>query len=108
MSRPILKIKINVLKISKPSMFVGQKGTYLDVALFENAQGRDEFGNDGFAVQEVSKEQRLAGTKGEILGNWKYLDEPKKTEPSARPTPAPSPKPAPDPDLDAETDDIPF
>ncbi len=105
MAKPILKIKIDVLKVSKPSLFVGKKGTYLDVAVFENPKGRDEYGNDGFVCQEVSKEAREAGEKGAILGNWKYLDAPAA---HAQRPPAQKPKPQPDPDLDPEPDQIPF
>lgn len=103
--RPIARIKITVGKISKPHMFVGKKGTYLDVAMMPNATGRDEYGNDGFLIQEVTKEAREAGEKGPIIGNWKYLDEPK-AAPPARQQPAQKPKPPADPNLDVDPDDI--
>ena len=77
MNRPTIRLKIDVTKIAKDALFNGKKGIYLDVALFANATGRDEYGQDGFATQEVSKEQREAGKKGAIVGNWRYLDAPK-------------------------------
>lgn len=67
------KLKIDVRKIAKEHLFQGTKGTYLDVTLLENKNGPDEYGNDGFIVQDVSKEAREAGVKGPIIGNWKHL-----------------------------------
>jgi hypothetical protein len=34
---------------------------------------RDEFGNDGVVLHSLSKEERAAGQKGEIAGNWRRL-----------------------------------
>jgi hypothetical protein len=67
------KLKIDVKKIDKSLLFVGARGTYLDVTLMENRNGPDEYGNDGFIVQDVSKEAREAGVNGPIIGNWKHL-----------------------------------
>lgn len=106
MARPIIELKITREKIDPKHCFKGKKGTYLDAALFENERGRDEFENDGFISQRVSKEAREAGEKGPIIGNWKYVEKKKSYgEHSSKPKPPASP-PA-DPDLDAE-DSIPF
>ncbi len=104
MSRPVISMKINVTRITKDAMFKGEKGTYLDVACFVNKDGRDQYGNDGFVTQEVSKERREAGEKGPIIGNWKYLDAPKPPDRKPEPRPAPRglPKPPRDPDLDPD------
>jgi hypothetical protein len=40
----------------------------------DNRDGRDKFDNDGFVVQDLGKDRRLAGERGPILGNWKDLD----------------------------------
>ncbi len=64
----MIKLSINTKKIDESALFPGQKGKYLNIVLFER---RDDFGNDGFAVQEPSKEQREAGTRGPIVGNWR-------------------------------------
>jgi len=53
---------------------LGAKGTYLDLALFENKDGKGEYGDDGFIVQEVTKEKREAGVKGPIIGNWRHVE----------------------------------
>lgn len=67
----VINIKMNVKKIDKNRLYIGEKGTYLDAAiiLFDEP---DKFGNDGMIVQSISKDERLAGKKGEILGNVKY------------------------------------
>ena len=67
-----INLKIDVTKIEKERLFKGKKGVYLDAVLFLNDQP-DEYGNDGFIVQSVSKEEREAGTRGNILGNAKDL-----------------------------------
>jgi hypothetical protein len=69
----MIRIKIDVKKISKQAMFVGTKGTYLDLTLMDNREGTDEYGNDGFVVQDIGKERREAGEKGPILGNWRHI-----------------------------------
>lgn len=90
----MIVIKIDVKKIEKERLFKGEKGTYLDIALMDRP---DEYGNEGFVVQSVSKEERLAGVKGPIIGNWKILE--------TKPKPKPAPKPV-VPKLD--DDDIPW
>ena len=62
---------INVTKIEKKYIFPGKSGKYLDLVLFENREGPDQYGNDGYVVQGIPKEARNAGEKGPIIGNWK-------------------------------------
>lgn len=69
MSTPIVG-KIDVTKIDKARLFKGAKGTWLDVFLVP-CQG--QFGDDFMVVQQVTKEERLAGKRGAILGNAKFL-----------------------------------
>ena len=77
-------LSIDVMKIDKPALFKGKKGTYLGLTLLENKDGKDKYGNDGFVVQDIGKERRLAGEKGPIVGNWKLKEEraaaPERTE----------------------------
>ena len=68
------KVKINVTKIDKTATFIGAKGTYLDIVLIENKNGRDQYDNDGFVVQELPKARREAGEKGPIIGNYRLLE----------------------------------
>ena len=68
------RLKINVKLIDKSAMFEGAKGTYLDLTLMDNRDGPDQYGNDGFIVQDIGKERREAGQKGPIIGNWKHVN----------------------------------
>jgi len=88
-----IKIKINVGKIDKTALFKGEKGTYLDVVLWETPDS--QYGDDYRVVQDLPRERRDAGEKGEILGNGKcFGDSPKpgskkpQGEHSSRPAPA--------------------
>lgn len=65
----IITAKLNVSLVDKTKLFKGEKGTYLDITLIESKN--DKYGNDFMVVQNVSKEDRLAGKKGAILGNAK-------------------------------------
>ena len=84
----MIVLKINVTKIDKAHLFEGKNGKYMDLALMENRNGPDQYGNNGFVTQGISKEKRDAGERGPIIGNWKHVGQTK--------APAP-PKPAPDP-----------
>jgi hypothetical protein len=77
-----LSINIDVTKIEKQRLYVGKKGTYLDAVVFLRDE-TDEYGNDGFVVQSVTKEERESGKKGEILGNVKIIGQ--KEEPKVEP-----------------------
>lgn len=103
----MIKLKIDVKKIAKAHMFEGEKGTYLDLALFTNKDGPDKYGNDGFIVQDVSKEARERGEKGPIIGNWKETE--RKSDPTKWPdrTRQPAPR-ATDEPPDDDSDSIPF
>ena len=59
---------INLSKINKDVLIKGEKGTYMNVKVVLKDE-KDEYGNNGFIAQKVSKEQYEAGVKGEILGN---------------------------------------
>ena len=72
----IIAGKINVTKIAKEKLFKGKSGTYLDIVLIPTKQSnygdeRDE--NTHMIVQSATKEERLAGNKGNIIGNAKCL-----------------------------------
>ena len=70
----MIKLQVNLGKVDKELIYVGKTGTkYLNMFLRENRGGRDQYDNDGMIIQEVSKEQREAGVKGPIIGNYKDL-----------------------------------
>ena len=68
-----VSLKIDVTKIDKDKLFKGAKGTYLDAKTFIDLDQLDQYGNNGFIAQAVTKEERDAGVKGAILGNVKVF-----------------------------------
>lgn len=107
----MISCSISRARIDKNLLVPSKKGPgheYLTFTLVPSKTGPDQYDNDGFISQNVSKEQKAQGIKGPIIGNWKDLDRifGKKTTAAT-----PSPKPAtnvsvstlPEPD-----DDVPF
>lgn len=94
--------KIDVTKLDKAHFFKGQKGIYADLVLIPNKDGTDQYGNDGMVTQGISKEDREAGKKGAIVGNYKKINRGGK-DAGASPAKA-KPAPAPADDMD----DVPF
>lgn len=105
----MISLKIDVTKIPKGRIFIGQKGKYLDLRLVENKDGQDKYGNDGFVAIDVSKDAREAGEKGEIIGNWKEIGQKRQSPAVQQRAPVQTKRQAPDPDLDADdSSDVPF
>ena len=73
MSKIGVSLKIDVSKIDKNRLFKGNKGTYLDCTAFIDLNELDQYGNSGMITQDVTKEEKEAGTKGAILGNCKLF-----------------------------------
>ena len=99
--------KINVLKIAKEHLFQGKTAKYLDIAIWPNKGGTDEYGNTHYITQSVGKEARDRGEKGAIIGNIKWVEA---QDQSPRPPAKPAARPAPakDPDLDVDGSEVPF
>ena len=83
----LIAIKIDVSKIDKDRLFQGKKGSYLDATVFLNDE-EGQYGDNGMITQSVSKEEREAGVKGNILGNVKILGEFGDNKPASAPAPA--------------------
>jgi hypothetical protein len=66
----MISIRIDVKKINKDRLYVGQQGTYLNCTLIDTPNS--EYG-DYMIVEETTKAEREAGTKGTILGNGKIV-----------------------------------
>jgi hypothetical protein len=64
-----VSLKIDVTKIEKARLYKGEKGTYLDCIAFIDIDQKDQYGNNGFIAQSVTKEEKVAGMQGPILGN---------------------------------------
>lgn len=79
-----LAISIDVTKIDKARLYHGGKGVHLDMTTFFNTNEKNKYGNNGFISQDVTKEEKEQGVRGEILGNVKIFyttEEKKKPEP---------------------------
>ena len=68
-----VSLKIAVNDIDKARLFKGQKNTYLDATVFIDLDQLDQYGNSGMITQDVSKEEKQQGVKGNILGNCKVF-----------------------------------
>ena len=104
-----LSVKIDVTKIDKDRLFKGEKGTYLDLTTFIDTEELGKYGDNGFISQSVTKEEREAGTKGDILGNVKifYNDSTGATHPNTPQPPQTGGSAGQTPDADFN-DDIPW
>lgn len=80
----MITVNINAAKIDKTGLVEGKKGKYLNLVLWENRDGVDQYGNAGFVTQDLGKERREAGEKGAILGNYRIMGERKSTAPSGQ------------------------
>jgi hypothetical protein len=94
----MIELRIDVKKIMKSSIYSGEKGNYLTLRLKERKDGVDDYGNIGFIVQVLSKEDKELDIKPPIVGNYKEIDWDKVRGEKAQ-TPATS---------QDEEDDIPF
>lgn len=88
-------VSIDVTKIDKARLYEGKKGKYLDCVTFIDIDQQDQYENNGFIAQGVSKEEKEQGVKGEILGNVKVFwkgesNGGQQAQPQQQATPAPS------------------
>jgi len=51
----------------------GSKAAYIDLTTYLDTDKNSEFGDHGFISQQVSQEEREAGTQTPILGNCKVV-----------------------------------
>lgn len=65
-----MSVRIDVTKIDKSRLYKGAKGTYLDLTTFVDLDEKDQYENNGFISQSLTKEEREQGApKTPILGN---------------------------------------
>jgi hypothetical protein len=83
-------LKLDVTKIVKEWLFKGQKGTYLDVVVYEN-DATDQFGNSHVVKQSPSKDLRDQGTKPVIIGNGKWMNAGGRGQQAQRPSQSQAP-----------------
>ena len=68
-----LSVRIDVTKIDQSRLYKGAKGTYLDLTTFVDTDQQDQYENNGFISQSVTKEERDAKVQTPILGNVKVI-----------------------------------
>ena len=68
----LLNLSIDVKKITKERMYIGQKGTYLKLTVAINDE-EDQFGNTVSAWEEQSQEERQAKEPKTYLGQGKIF-----------------------------------
>lgn len=68
-----ISISIDVSKIEKARLYKGKKGVYLDLTTFIDLDNKDQYENNGFISQTVSKDERASGIQTPILGNCKVF-----------------------------------
>ena len=73
MSKIGVSLKINVSAMDMARLFQGSKGQYLDATVFIDIDQLDQYGNSGMITQDVSKDEKVQGVKGNILGNCKVF-----------------------------------
>lgn len=102
--KPTATLKISVTRILKEHLYQGKSGKYLDLAIWPNKDGADQYGNTHFVTQSVSKEEREKGVRGPIVGNAR-IESTAAPRPTAAVPPAPSAPPA---EAEEPFDDVPF
>lgn len=98
----MIRLSINVSKITKDRLYKGAKGTYLSCTILEKDEP-DQYDNTHMVIEDVTKEERSQGVKGVIIGNGKFVMRTSKPPQSDTLPPASSTAPA-----DDDSDDVPF
>lgn len=75
----VLVARIDIKKIDMAKVYKGKKGDYVDLILIMREE-EDQYGNDGFVAQSVTKEEREQGVRGNIIGNVRYINTDKKID----------------------------
>ncbi len=105
----LISARIDVTKIPKEAIYVGEKGKYLSVDIWINDED-DNYGNDCSINIQQSKEERESKAKKVYIGNGKTkfgFDGAKQAAPVSNQKPGVVTAPAGDWD-DADDDSIPF
>lgn len=68
-----LNFSIDVTKLDKERFVKGKKGTYANLTTFVDIDNVDQYENNGFISQSISKEERTNGVQLPILGNVRVI-----------------------------------
>lgn len=72
---PNIRIKLNLRKLLDHHIYRGEKGDYVDLVVWENRDGEDEYGNTHAVKHSIPKEARDAGEKEPYVGNGKLIEQ---------------------------------
>ena len=104
-----IEVKIDVKKIEKARLYVGEKCTYLTMTTFIDTENTDQYGNHGFIAHEKTKEEKESKTNTPILGNCKIFYEESNNNPNNQPSNLQASSPSPTNGFDDDDiNDIPF
>ena len=68
----LLNVSVDLTKVDKSKLVVGQKGTYLNLTV-EVKDEKDQYDNDVSSWQSQSKEEREAKQNRNYLGNGRVI-----------------------------------
>ena len=104
----MIKVKVKFDQIDVTALFQGKSGRYLDLVLWENKEGKSQYGDDFTVKQDLGKERR--GEKAPIIGNARYGGTVQPTRPAPTSDSGPVKTFMKEPPAPAATDDseIPF
>lgn len=68
-----LNLSIDVTKLEKERFVKGKKGTYANLTTFVDIDNVDQYENNGFVSQSITKEERSNGVQTPILGNVRVI-----------------------------------
>jgi len=93
----MIKLSLKKSKVDQAPVYKGRNDEYYNLILIPNKNGKDQYGNDGMVVVSISREERLAGKNGEIVGNYQDLDQrapapAQSTPPTGKFTPSAKPR----------------
>ena len=77
--------KIDKTRIKEVQKKDGTMGKFINLVMMTNEQP-DQYGNDGFIAESVTKDEKEAGKRGNILGNCKQLGKTQFIQPAPAPT----------------------
>lgn len=64
-----IEVRIDVSKIDKARLYMGEKGTYLTMTAFVDPINQDQYGNNGMVTHKKNQDEQQAP----ILGNTKVF-----------------------------------
>ena len=102
-----VEVRIDVTKIDKARLYVGEKGKYLTMTTFIDLDQKDQHDNNGFIAHKKDKDEQ---GHTPILGNVKvfWSEQGQSQQPQQRPQTSNQPNPRQQQPVDDFDSDLPF